>query len=205
MPKTDIRADFTDWISKRKHIAGIDPAIRYFLTKWSTETVLKLKRAASGGIVGKYKSGRKSGQLHRNVAYKITGAARRYNSEIGTGVGATKEVVYADILDQGKYSKRRDGIIRPVRKQYLTIPFPEVRGWARSYPDAFFVKSKAGNLVLARRKGKGIEPLFLLKKEVEIPAFKWFSLPLSQQLPILDQYLRPSSIISQAKKMSGGR
>jgi hypothetical protein len=44
---------------------------------------------------------------------------------------------------------------------------------AREWDDTFFHRSKAGNLVLLQSRGDKVVPLFLLVKQVKIPAFHW--------------------------------
>lgn len=66
--------------------------------------------------------------------------------------------------------------IKPVRKQWLTIPLGAVktpagvaRGRARDFQNTFFRRSKTGNLILFQKRGERIIPLFVLKKQVKIP------------------------------------
>jgi hypothetical protein len=73
--------------------------------------------------------------------------------------------------------------IRPVRAKFLTIPIAkEARGKrAADFPEAFFVRSGAGNLILAKtaQKGRGskrhaeLVPLFVLKKSVRPYPHPW--------------------------------
>ena len=71
----------------------------------------------------------------------------------------------------------RGATIRPKKAQYLTIPLPpalDSRGVpilprARDWQDTFIIRSKKGNLLIVRKKGDGIEPLYVLKKSVVIP------------------------------------
>jgi len=60
------------------------------------------------------------------------------------------------------------GTIRPKRAQYLTIPLGGTRGSIRSHTGGFFIKSKRGNLLYVKKAGKGIKPLFVLKKDVTL-------------------------------------
>lgn len=74
--------------------------------------------------------------------------------------------------------------IRPRRAQYLTVPLPpalDSRGVprkpnARAWRDTFVIKSRRGNLLIVQKRADGgINPLYVLKKEVTIPprlAFK---------------------------------
>lgn len=67
--------------------------------------------------------------------------------------------------------------IRPKRAQYLTIPLPAamdsrgvpLRKRARDWDNTFVARSRKGNLLIFRKEGRGIVPLYVLKKEVRIP------------------------------------
>lgn len=67
--------------------------------------------------------------------------------------------------------------IRPKRAKFLTIPLPaalDSRGVplktkARDWPDTFVRKSRQGNLIIFQKRGRGIVPLYVLKREVKIP------------------------------------
>jgi len=81
-------------------------------------------------------------------------------------------VPYASIHEFG-------GEITPKNAKYLAIPLDEVKGpdgIARAKPmdfagRSFFIKSRAGNLILAMRaEGGEMVPLFLMKKSVKVPA-----------------------------------
>lgn len=79
----------------------------------------------------------------------------------GLSVTVGTNLVYARIHDQG-------GVIKPVKAKYLTIPLGNMKR-AKKGAGLFFIKSKKGNKLLVRKKGKGIEPMFLLKDQVTIP------------------------------------
>jgi hypothetical protein len=74
------------------------------------------------------------------------------------------------------------GEVRPVTRQWLTIPLEAAktragvgRGRALDFQDTFFLRSRAGNLILAMKNGTGITPLFVLKKQVRVPASPYLS------------------------------
>jgi len=96
---------------------------------------------------------------------------------------------YASIHERG-------GVIEPVNKKYLAIPLEKTSGGRPKFPtpasaaakfgekNVIVIKSKKGNLLIVRLRrvsgsdrGKviGIEPLFVLKKSVKIPARRWLS------------------------------
>lgn len=70
------------------------------------------------------------------------------------------------------------GVIRAVRAKFLCIPLRaalDSRGLplrvnARAWDKTFVHKSKKGNLIIFRRDGKTLVPLYLLKASVTIPA-----------------------------------
>lgn len=80
------------------------------------------------------------------------------------------------------------GVIRPVKSRFLAIPLPgngERGKWPSDYgEDELFAKtSKAGNLLLFERPGKGRElkaPLFVLKEQVTQKPRPWW--PTSEQV-----------------------
>jgi len=89
------------------------------LVHFAGQVIKRAKRNATGGIVGKYKWGKKSGALGRNVGHKLERRADIFRLMIGTGMGLGKSSVkYADILDKG-------GIIKAKNKPYLAIPMPD--------------------------------------------------------------------------------
>lgn len=96
----------------------------------------------------------------------------------------------------------KGGIIKPRKGQFLAIPIGNAltpAGVSR-YPsprDAgeliFIPRTKAGNTILARRKPDGgLDPLFVLKKQVEIPPHDFLSGPKQKMLLMLRQTLPAS-------------
>lgn len=69
------------------------------------------------------------------------------------------------------------GTIIPKRAQYLAIPLQAARtragvgrGSPRMFNNTFVARSRNGNLIIFQNQGSRIVPLFVLKKEVRIPA-----------------------------------
>lgn len=62
-------------------------------------------------------------------------------------------------------------VITPSNAKYLTVPCsPKAKGKkASDFPDLFYCENKKGTKMLARKKGKGIEVIFLLMDKVVIP------------------------------------
>jgi hypothetical protein len=70
------------------------------------------------------------------------------------------------------------GTMRAKRSQFMTIPLPAALNTdgtpkyrtAREWNDTFVGESRAGNLLIFQRQGRQIIPLYVLKKEVRVPA-----------------------------------
>lgn len=83
------------------------------------------------------------------------------------------------------------GIIRAKNAKYLTIPLPEAlnpdgtpkKKSAREWDKTFIATSRNGNLLIFQRRGKDIVPLYVLKKEVKIPARLGMRTTLEAGLP----------------------
>ena len=104
---------------KLRTVRNIELAIGKNLTHYAGQVIKKAKRNATGGIVGKYKWGRATGKLGRNIGHTLKLQVHKYYLTIGTGIGPGKAgVVYARILEKG-------GVIRPKRAKYLAVPMPD--------------------------------------------------------------------------------
>ena len=125
------------------------------LADFGERMVRKISKRLSGPAL-KERTGRLKGSLtHEETADMV---------EISAG-GGPGEVDYAAIHHYG-------GTIRPKKRQFLTIPFPggpadkRVPLRAADFADTFVAKG-----IIFQKRGKDdIEPLFILKKSVEIPA-----------------------------------
>ena len=185
----DIKVDIAGALRKTAALKTIPKAIRKVLQGWGAESVTALKRSASGM---KKSQGRKSGQLARAVGMKMG----TDTLTVGTNVSRGSDVKYARIQDEG-------GDVF-ARTKKLTVPFPGVKGRARDYTDTFFITSKAGNVILCQRKGKGgIKPLFLLADWVRIPASHWFSGTIFEREALLHRYMDPDYLYDVAEGMTG--
>lgn len=124
------------------------------------ETEFKQRR-----LTGRPGLARRTGALVRSFEVVVTGTdVDDLRGTLGT------DSKYAAIHEYG-------GRITPTRGQYLAIPLAAAltragvtRDEPRSYSDAFFITSRSGTLLLVRRAGGGIEPLFAMKRSVTIPA-----------------------------------
>lgn len=112
----------------------------------------------------------RTGHMRRTTGPKRV-AVRGKDIEGGVQFGAPYARVHV-----GRRGK--ETAISPKRARWLTIPLRAAltpaggpRGSAGDFPDTFFFRSRAGNLLLGQKTGKGgLVPLFVLKKEVIVPA-----------------------------------
>ncbi len=122
---------------------------------------------------------RRTGDLIRSFVAKVS--APSLNLDALEAWSASRSP-YAGIQETG-------GTVRPKNRKYLAVPLPgaltkagairgtlvgsplegESRPSLYNVPGLFLIHSQAGNLLLAKKKGKGILPLFVLKKSVNIP------------------------------------
>lgn len=189
MEGLNISVDISGALDKNAVIRAMPKAVRYQMTKWGGETLKHIKR----GIMGvRLHTG--TGHLQRNVGLFVGDGIL----ELGTHVGGTGEVVYGRILNEG-------GKIMAKKAKYLTIPFPGVKGYVRNFPDTFVIKSKAGNLVIVQKDKYGrLKPLFLLRKEVTIPAFHWLTASVEDRRRDLDNAMSEQAVFDAAVRMKGG-
>jgi hypothetical protein len=100
------------------------------------------------------------------------------------------------------------GRIRVKRAKYLTIPLPpalDKRGVpkkksAREWNNTFVRKSKKGNLLIFQKRGRNIVPLYVLKKEVRIPA----RLNMKRSLLSHKDYFIDRAMDKAVKELVGG-
>lgn len=142
---------------------------------WLLETAIKRKLTNDVLNVG-------TGRLRNSITNKMM-PGEAISGYVGTNVE------YARIHELG-------GTITAKNSQYLTIPFPGVKGKIRDYPWGFFLRSKAGNLIFAGPPGNqkkfmpskedrtwaNFTPLFILKKSVTIPARPSMAPAMSENL-----------------------
>ena len=143
---------------EEKVIAALDETgdraedLRRPLADFGERLVRKISKRLSGPVLSE-KTGRLKGSLtHEETADTVEISA-----------GGEDEVDYAAIHHYG-------GIIKPKKKKALTIPFPggpadkRVPLRASDFNDTFVAKG-----IIFQKKGDDIEPLFILRKSVEIP------------------------------------
>lgn len=176
-----------------KRYKKLDKAILFNMQDWTNKTVKKTKINVMR-VMFKKRKGR-TGELARSIAGRAYLKGALVISIIGSGVFRRKPVKYARIQEKG-------GKVRAKNKM-LTIPLPGVQGRAANFPDAFIIKSKKGNVLLVERKGKkGLKPLFVLKREIDIPARHWLETSIDQMKLQLYQTMKAEEILKTLKSRS---
>jgi len=108
----------------------------------------------------------RSGRLRSSIRAEV-----RPGFVLALMAGSQKDVKYAALQEWG-------GTVKPKKSRHLAIPLPAARTAAgvsrypspRAVPGLFFLKSKAGNLLLVQRDGDKIRPMYVLKDRVTVPA-----------------------------------
>lgn len=134
--------------------------------------VAQMQREHLSGPTGPTSLSVRTGALRRSLTQTVT--AQGDGAALDVSVGSFT-AAYARIHEYG-------GIIRPIRSKYLAIPIGKAltrAGVARFSPRNFpgelhFIRSRKGNKLLVQFIGKGkrrrMEPMFVLKESVTIPA-----------------------------------
>lgn len=138
----------------------------------------------------------RSGALRASFGFAIEGQGSAMGARIGyilpqVRPGGGDPLIYARI-HEGWPDGRTSTRIVPTRGQYLTIPLAAAktpagvtRGRARDFPDTFVARSRRGQLFIFQRQGTAIVPLFLLVKEVVIPARPALRPTLARFIPLI--------------------
>jgi len=122
----------------------------------------------------------RGGRLRGSISSIVVREGDNLVGIVGSGVRTGERVKYANILEEG-------GTIRAKGKM-LTVPLPkaltkkgtlkftanEVRNGISEYEESFIKRGKRGGLIIYGKKHNGkVDALFLLKRSVKIPAFKY--------------------------------
>jgi len=144
---------------EEKVIAALDEIgdraqdLRRPLADFGERMVRRISKRLSGPALKE-----RTGRLKGSLTYEET------HDTVEISAGGADEVDYAAIHHYG-------GTIRPKKKKFLTIPFPggpadqRVPLRAADFNDTFVAKG-----IIFQKRGEQIEPLFILRKSVEIPA-----------------------------------
>lgn len=100
------------------------------------------------------------------------------------------------------------GVVRPKTAKYLAVPLKAAlksngtpkRRKPRDWPNTFVIESKRGNLLICRRVGKEIEPLYVLLKSARIPARLGLRKAVDKQFGKDFGYLAANRITQQVMK-----
>jgi phage gpG-like protein len=189
--------DATGALNKIEKLKGFEIVARKRLNYYASEVVKRAIRNVSGSVLGFYRGGRHAtGHLRRNIFFKgAIEPGKKVSVDIGTGeLVGKKEVKYANIHEYGGPIKAKG--------KYLAIPFPGIDLPPRSYFNTMVIKSKAGNLIIAQKgfsfKGQKMaswKPLFLLKKEVQMPARHWLSRSMQEESVLLERIFNPPEFL----------
>lgn len=154
---------------------------RKAFTDLTLETEARLKQNVSGSILRV-----RSGRLRSSIGSKVIGQAGNLVGLVGSGVRQGGRLPYANIHETG-------GTITPKRTKYLAIPLKaaltpggDLRQKPRDYNNTFVMKTKNGNLIIAQKQGSRmsrIVSLFILKKQVHIPARHYLSRTVDEIAP----------------------
>lgn len=137
------------------------------------------------------------------------GLARSYRPSL-VAVSGKKVVtgVFSDLVYAG--IQNRGGVVTPRNAKALAIPLNKsipVGKWPRHFArgELFFVKSKRGNSLLARTKGKdGIEPMFLLRKSVTIRGTNYLGRASKKASPLIEKEMGSAvklQVVESGKKV----
>lgn len=146
----------------------------------------------------------RSGVLRAAFMSRVTLSAGGAQGQIGYAQGPAS--AYA-ATHEGWPNRRSSTTIKAKKTQYLAIPLAAAktpagvaRGRPRDFPNTFVARSKRGALLIFQRTGKGtIMPLFLLKKEVIIPARPALYPTVDKFLPLIRE-----DIQREVTKVLGG-
>jgi len=177
------------------------------LTKRLTEAVTHAKTTYLTGGTTSSRLAVRTGLLRASFGMQVQQAGANVSARIGyilpqVSRGGGDPLVYARIHEGWPDSRSRT-VIRPRNGQYLALPLPGAktpagvtRGRPRDFPNTFIQRSRQGNLIIFQQTGSGITPLFLLKREVVIPARPALRPTMQRYVPLIVKDLG-SAITSQ--------
>lgn len=195
-PSVSIKVDMAGAMRKTATLRSIPRAFRRQGQDWASKTVRYIKQSYKGGAVFR----RPPAEFDARLDMRVKMQDEELLIVIGTGTEiGLEEVKYARIQEEG-------GTVRPIGHPFLTIPLPGVKGSASQYPHAFLAVTARGQWLLAEPKGKtGIRPLFLLRRQVTLPARRWFSRPIAQRQSELTQMMSEDAVWARAERMAAGK
>jgi hypothetical protein len=190
------KVDMEGQRKKTATLKRLPEAQRRLIQSWAADTVKAIRQNLRGRFL---KVG--TGKLWRSVGRKFTRRGEASEVVIGTNVsGATLDVPYALAHDEG-------ATVVPKTKQWLTIPLGGYKGTAANIPKdkSFFLRTVTGNLLLCEKTGKtgkAWKARFLLVKSVRLPARRWFTKSLREQMPALREAMSSERIWQESERTS---
>lgn len=152
---------------KRRRIKKLPVAIRSLIRdgledqiKEARSWMIRNRLSGPPKVIGRRNSSRilarVSGRLINSVKTQVKVGTKTVQARIWLD-RRSKAAIYGPVHERG-------AIIRPKNKRYLTVPLStEAYGRrARTIPGLFVVRSRRGNLLLVRRRGAGLEPMYKL-------------------------------------------
>jgi len=153
----------------KRTFAQAPERMRRTLGDWLEQIIRSIARDA------KLNAPVRSGRLRASIRGRVEPG--RLRGVVGT------DVIYARIQELG-------GVVQARRAKFLAIPLKAMltpagvaRASPRDVPDTFVLRSRAGNLIIAQRKGRGsLTPLFVLKRQVRINRHPYLAPALERNL-----------------------
>lgn len=127
--------------------------------------------------LARYHSRPYTGEKNSTRLFKRSGRAMRSIRSSVRVRGTTLDNLTGSIGGIGYLRTHEFGAtVRAKSAKYLTIPLPAalhangtpIHRSARQWQNSFIIRSKNGNLLIVQRRGKSLQPLYLLKEEVTI-------------------------------------
>lgn len=188
------KVDMEGQRKKTATMKRLPEAQRRLIQVWAADSVKAIRQNLRGRFL---KVG--TGKLWRSIGRKFTRRGEVSEVVIGTNVsGAQIDVPYASAHEEG-------ATITPKTKQWLTIPLGGYKGTARNIPQdkSFFLRTVTGNLLLCEKTGKtgrAWKARFMLVKSVRLPARRWFTKSLREQMPGLAGLMSADRIWQEAER-----
>lgn len=177
----EARIDEADLRKIRDKLDKVDVSKRgVVIIKAFQMATLDVEQQLKKNVTGRHLKVR-TGHLRNSIGSKIETKQGEIVGIVGSGVRTGKRVKYANIHETG-------GTIKPKTAKFLTVPLPAaltpagvLKKPAREWDNTFFAKS-GENLFLMQKQGKKVVPLFVLKKEVTIPASHYLAETVQERM-----------------------
>ncbi|MBE3131368.1 MAG: HK97 gp10 family phage protein [Acidobacteria bacterium] len=188
------KVDMEGQRKKTATLKRLPEAQRRLIQVWAGNAVKAIRQNLRGRFLKV-----NTGKLWRSIGRKFTRKGEASEVIIGTNVsGARLDVPYAKAHEEGE-------TIVPRNKQWLTIPLAGYKGTAANIPKdkSFFLRTITGNLLLCEKTGKtgkAWKARFMLVKSVRLPARRWFTKSLREQMPELAGLMSADRVWQEAER-----